>query len=172
MTQAFAEREYRSMLINSIGGRERAEPARRGMVIVLLAALASSLTGCDPISQVDAPIALQGTGGAFVITVCATTTLESVLVQYRPAGEGEWVSFWQATGDLELVSGGRLESTTPASDWVVKSWSPPDLQPGESMTVTLETSESTISVLASVPDGGMPTTGWLKPNGEIADEAC
>ena len=160
------------MLISSTGRRGFALTARRGAVIVLLAAFASSLTGCDPITQVDAPIALQGTGDAFAITVCAATTLESVLVQYRPAGEREWVSFWQATGSLELESGGRLESTTPDSNWSVTSWSPPDLQPGENMTVTLTTIESTISVLLSVPDEGMPTTGWLKPNGKVVDEAC
>lgn len=160
------------MLTNSVRGRGSAIPARRGAVIIALTALAGSLTGCDPITQLDAPIALQGTGGVFAITICTTTTLESVLVQYRPAGEREWVSFWQATGSLELVSGSRLESTTPDSTWSVTSWSPPDLRPGEDMTVTLGTSDSIISVLISVPDEGMPATGWLKPNGEVADEAC
>ena len=161
-----------SMLTSSVAGRRSAVPFRRGAVIIALAFLASSLAGCDPITQSDAPIALQGTEGAFAIAVCTSTTIESVLVQNRPAGEREWVSFWQATGSLELVSGSRLESTTPDSTWSVTSWSPPDLQPGEDMTITLGTSDSIISVLISVPDEGMPATGWLKPNGEVADEAC
>lgn len=43
---------------------------------------------------------------------------------------------------------------------------------GDSVTVTLNATESHITVLVDVPDEGMPTTDWLLPNGEVQSEPC
>ena len=60
----------------------------------------------------------------------------------------------------------------PPDELVAKIWTAPKVDAGDQITITVVGSDHTLGMIFRVPDGGIPTQGWLQASGVVADEAC
>lgn len=145
---------------------------RRSSVAALALFGALLLTGCDPLTQSDAPIAFRGSGEAFEVLLCETMVITRVLGQSRAPSEREWDSFWRATGSAHVSSEDVLGAASAPVGLDATAWDPPSLQAGDTLSLTLTSSTETISVTLGVPEDGMPSVDWLLPDGTVDSEPC
>jgi hypothetical protein len=133
----------------------------------LIAAIALLLSGCESFSSDD--LGLQLRDGALVVGICQPLEAAGVLMEER--GEGEWSTFFEHSNPIRMRPGDEIwvgvEDATVAIDRL------PQLKPGDDISVLLGVStKDQLQGFFVVPDDGMPTGEWLRPDGSQARELC
>lgn len=130
------------------------------------------LSGCDPIYQDDAPLAVQGEEGNFRLAVCTDVVVDGVLVEERVTNASSWETIWDAAGDLPIASGSVLESADPPSALDVTSWRTIQNLAGGTVSVLLVSGELALTAEFLVPEGGLPSDAWLQADGTQTVDPC
>lgn len=150
---------------NSVG------PTKLGTAVVLIVGL-SLLTGCDQIYPDEAPLRLQEADKTLRLAVCVPAGVNYVLLEARGTDDPSWTKVWEASGEVQIVAGSVLESSSAPPGMEATVWTELSGSVGDTIAVTLTGEDETLLAEFVIPEDGLPDKQWLELDGELFDKPC
>jgi hypothetical protein len=134
------------------------------------------LSGCDPIHDPSAPLAVRESDGQVELALCADMTLSTVLVETRSERtDNEWVSLILLDGDASVNAAQVLSSDSVPEGLAATELNDGELIPGAEVSVLLVRADGArveADAFMTVPANGIPYGSWLLPNSTVDELPC
>lgn len=145
--------------------------------MLMFAACAILLTGCDPVVRSNVPASIQQQNGEFRVALCETVVVKMISVSSRGAPfASKWVTFWDASGRYPVKGGTIFQSGTVLAGLNPAVWKQPQLGPGDTISLLIidERPDNSGGIFTNfvVPSSGMPSGMWLHADGSTSSSPC
>ncbi|MGM1017306.1 MAG: hypothetical protein ACQEW8_07195 [Actinomycetota bacterium] len=150
---------------------------RRGLFAVLLgAALAAGLAGCNLNWEIRGPYSLGVQDGQFLLAVCESIEIDSIRVSedLQDSNATSTHLIWEASGPL-TVNPGRILIVGAENEGLTNVAVAKPARLSEVRYLRVRVNEGQRAELAAsiyIPDHGLAEGEWATPTGEIRDVAC
>lgn len=145
---------------------------RRTIGTVLMASVLATatmlLSGCDPIYQKDAPVAIQISGGRVVaVAVCNGLSVRRALIEYRRNDQAGWETVLDGTGSFP---GPTFNPEAAIEGVAVKEYNDVVVENGGTISVLIVDASAEEHTAGFVADDSHP--GWIQADGRTTDDPC
>lgn len=140
-------------------------------VALLVAVL---LAGCDS-GLFSGPIAVRMNGSELEVATCRSAEITSLRIQERGTGLfRQWTEVVTGFGSTTVSPGTTFSETDPLPGLTLQSLTQLELREGHELAVTLrgEISGDLLDAVFVIGKEGVPSDGWLQPDGSVTKEMC
>lgn len=150
--------------------------ARSYLAILCVVAVGGSLTACDPVTTPDVDASLSVIDGRVRVVSCDALQLTDIYAETRDfekAGS-EWIIFLEAHGQAGLDAGAAFGPGDLPEGLRATVEIDPELEAGLTVSVSVDTAAGSPRFWPHfvIPDGGLESGLWLRPNGDLWEEPC